>query len=287
MQLEPAVALDGLEPGRDDVPSNLFERRAAAAFAGFVLRRHAIDIVGADGERDLCELRTVERPVHLDRRDVVDNQPRQGDGLHVLEPCRGCGRVDAPRERRERADDGDGALQVGHRLQQRHRIGRRNLLHRQPREREAGDVDLLDRAPRILKPVHRRFGNELEPGRAQFLEQRPERDAFAAGQQLEVGEREGGHGRTRRRSGHFTHALHCRRTAFRHPDDSQLARGWRTDHRRAGLGRRRRYAHERRPGAVALPPEIVGEHPDADDVVRGRETGEFRGGDHECSTLML
>ena len=42
--------------------------RGGALRSRLVLRRHAVHVVGADGQRDLRELRAVERPVHLDRR---------------------------------------------------------------------------------------------------------------------------------------------------------------------------------------------------------------------------
>ena len=47
-------------------------------------RRHVVDVVGADGQRDLRELRAVERPVHLDRRNVRHHVPRDRDRLHVV-----------------------------------------------------------------------------------------------------------------------------------------------------------------------------------------------------------
>ena len=47
-------------------------------------RGHAVDVVGAHRQRDLRELRAVERPVHLNRRDVPGQQPRQRDLLHVV-----------------------------------------------------------------------------------------------------------------------------------------------------------------------------------------------------------
>ena len=125
--VEAAVALDRLLPGREDVAADLLERRAAAALGRLVLRRHGVDVVGADGQRDLRELRAVERPVHLDRRHVVDDQARERDVLHVVVAGGRRGRVDAARQRRERADDGDRALQRGDRLEQRQRIGRRQL----------------------------------------------------------------------------------------------------------------------------------------------------------------
>jgi len=51
----------------------------------------------------------------------------------------------------------------------RHRIRGRHPLQRQPRERQAGDVDLLNRAPGILKAIDRRFGNKLEPRQVNSL----------------------------------------------------------------------------------------------------------------------
>ena len=45
-------------------------------------------------------------------------------------------------------------------------------MDREPREREAGDVHFLDRAARVLQPIDRRLGDQLEARRAQFLEHR-------------------------------------------------------------------------------------------------------------------
>ena len=71
--LEAAVALDRLLAGRADVATDLLERRAAAPSAVSSSARHGVDVVGADGQRDLSELGAVQRPVDLDRRHVVDD----------------------------------------------------------------------------------------------------------------------------------------------------------------------------------------------------------------------
>ena len=58
-------------------------------------------------------------------------------------------------------------------------------------------------------------------------------------------------------------------------------------HRRANHRVHRGDAHERGRRTMPLASQIVGEHADADDVVRAGEAGQFRGGDHEWSTLMV
>ena len=73
----------------------------------FVQRRHAVHIVGADRQRHLRQLRPVERPVHLNRRDVADDQPRQRHALHVVVAGGRHGGIDRPRQRRERPDAAD------------------------------------------------------------------------------------------------------------------------------------------------------------------------------------
>jgi hypothetical protein len=89
---------------------------------------------------------------------------------------------------------------------------------------------------------------------AQLLEQRAERHAFTQGERLEVGKREAGDGRARRRRRDFAHARDRRRAAGRHADDPQLTGGRRPDHRRAGIGDDGGDANKRGPGAVALAP---------------------------------
>ena len=72
------------------------------------------------------------------------------------------------------------ALQLGDRSEQSARISRRQLMDRQARQREAGDVHFLDRAPGILQAIERRLGDELEAGGAQLFEQRAQRDPSRA-----------------------------------------------------------------------------------------------------------
>ena len=182
-------------------------------------RRHAVDVVGADGQRDLRELRAVERPVDLDRRDVVDDQPRQRDALHVVVAGRRHGRIDRARQRRERADDADVVLQLGDLLEQRGSVGRRQLVDREPRQREAGDVDLLDRAARIAAadrtaPRRRARGRPRAAPRAARAASRRSRAASC----FEIGERE------RRRPATPSAAAATSRDARRRPPRGSAAR---------------------------------------------------------------
>ena len=183
--LEPAVALDRLLAGGADVAANLFERRAAPPLGRLVFRRHRVDIVGADGERDLRELGSVQRPVHLNRRHVVHDDPRQRHALHIV--------VAGASARRSSSRRGSGAnarmtatarCSSATAFSSGRRIGRRRLMHGQARERQPGDIHFLDRPPRILQAIERRFGDQLEAGGAQLFEQRSQRDAVARGQRL-------------------------------------------------------------------------------------------------------
>ena len=59
----------GTKPAASMLRRDLLERRAAAAFGRVVRRRDAVEVVGAEGQRDLRQLRTVAPPVHLDRSE--------------------------------------------------------------------------------------------------------------------------------------------------------------------------------------------------------------------------
>ena len=86
-------------------------RASAAAEVAFE-RRHAVHVVGPHGQRDLRQLRTVERPVHLDRLDVVREQPRHRDLPHVVIAGGRLGDGADARQRREGANAADGRLDV-------------------------------------------------------------------------------------------------------------------------------------------------------------------------------
>src|SRR5438128_12199900 len=102
--------------------------------------------------------------------------------FHIVVSGGRYGGIDAPRQRREGADDGPGWLQIGDRSERLQRIGGRRFLDRQARQREPGDVDLLDRPASVVKAIEWRGGDELETCRAQLFEQRTERRAVAGGE---------------------------------------------------------------------------------------------------------
>ena len=116
--------------------------------------------------------------------------------------------------------------------------------------------------------IDRRFGDELEARRAQFLEERAKRDVFPRGQLLEIRERKPGHDGAAGGGRDLSDAFDRRRTTAGNARDPDFAGGRWTRHRCAHIRRHVRDAHERRPGAVAPPAQIVGEHADADDIVR-------------------
>ena len=132
-------------------------------------------------------------------------------------------------------------------LQQRQRVGRRQLVDRQARQRQAGDVHFLDRPPRILQPIERRFGDELEPGGVQLFEQRAQRDLLARRELLRDRR-----ARTPDTGTPFAAATTSRTRASAaarrrgHADDADLAGAGRPRHRRAGVGGDVGDAHERR-----------------------------------------
>ena len=115
-------AFHGLVSRGAVVPPDFLERRAARSERPVVVRRDGVQIVGAHRQRDLCELRSVQRPVDLNRRHGVGDDARERDALEVVVAGRRRRGIDATRERRERADDRDRALELGDRLDERQRI---------------------------------------------------------------------------------------------------------------------------------------------------------------------
>ena len=105
--------------------SHVLDRRPPPAQRLIVHRRDAIEIVGAEGQRHLRELRPVLRPVHLDGLDGRQHQPRQRHRAHVLVARRRHGdrllarqrihRVDRP-ETSARDRGGESASSNGRRL---------------------------------------------------------------------------------------------------------------------------------------------------------------------------
>src|SRR5262249_45591088 len=98
-RLEPAVSLDRLLTSRTDVSSNLLERRAPSSLSRLFFRRNTVDIVGTDGQRYLSQLRAVQRPINLNRCNVVDDQSRQRNPLDVIVARRWHRGIHAARKR--------------------------------------------------------------------------------------------------------------------------------------------------------------------------------------------
>ena len=135
-------------------------------------RRDAIEIVGAEGQRHLRELRSVLRPVHLDVLHRWQHQPRQRHRAHILV---------AGRRHRDRLL----ARQRVHRVDRRETSspGRADASAssngRRPRSGSAatGSAPAVPR-PRqarervfgIVQPIDRRFRDRVETGALQPLE---------------------------------------------------------------------------------------------------------------------
>src|SRR5207247_10305772 len=82
----------------------------------------------------------------------------------------------------------------------------RQAWNRQPRERETGDVDVLNRSARVAQLVERRLRDELESDGAQFFENLAERHSFLPGKLFEIRQREARYRDTLRRRCDFSHA---------------------------------------------------------------------------------
>ena len=74
-------------------------------------------------QRHLRELRAVERPLHLNRRHVVQEEPRQRDAPDVVVSCRRHRGIHLARQRRECPNDRHGVLQRADLFQERRRVG--------------------------------------------------------------------------------------------------------------------------------------------------------------------
>src|SRR5215813_10258118 len=100
--LEPPIPFERFKARGGDVAADLLNRTAASP-ENALERRNAIHIVGAHRQRDLRELRAVERPVHLDRVDVGREQPRHRNHLDIVIARRGMRDGSHARKRCERA----------------------------------------------------------------------------------------------------------------------------------------------------------------------------------------
>ena len=237
--------------------------------------RDAIDVVRPDGQRHLRQFRTVERPVDLDRRNVLHEEPSQRHALDIVVAGGRHGGIHPPRKRGERADHADVLLQHRHVVHQLGNLGGRQLVDGQPGKPQTGNVDFLDRSAAVPQLVERRLRDQLEAGGAKLLQQRAKRDALAARELLEIGERKAGDRHRVRRRDHFLDPRRCRAAVGRHARDPHFAGRRRHDDRRARLRRDLRDAHKRRDRAVPPAARFVGHHPDGHDVVAGREGCEF------------
>ena len=148
-----------------------------------------IHVVGPHRQRDLRELRTVERPVHLDGLDVVREQPRQRDLLHVV--VAGGRRRDRhrARQRREARKPPSGALEVAGARDHGDPLRAPTGLHGQPRDDQpaAGARDSTA-APTSSSTIDRQLGDGLEPRSARARAQNAPRDVPGR-KRLQVGER--------------------------------------------------------------------------------------------------
>ena len=202
-----------------------------------------VDVVGADGQRELRELRTVERPVHLDRVDVVRDAaaPRPPASRRrsrwtaaATDMTRGSGanaRMPPTASCRSRA-----------RSDERHAVGRRRAPHGQPRHREAGAARRA--RPRPRRPSRRSIGaSAIASSPASRSARQASASEAAAGEREQVGQRKAGHRHTARERRRGAHGGNRRVERRRPADDAELAR--RTFRRERRPGRRRRGSRTR------------------------------------------
>ncbi len=69
-------------------------------------------------------------------------------------------------------------------------------MHGQPAEGQPRDVDFLDRATGVVQQIERRVRHQIETGRMQLFENRPQCQVLARRQRLQIGQRKGRHGHT-------------------------------------------------------------------------------------------
>src|SRR4029453_16091698 len=115
--------------------------------------------------------------------------------------------VQAARKGREGANHAHAALQLGDPPEQFWTISRRQLMNCQTAKRETGDVHFLYGATGILQKIEGCFGNELEAGGSQLLENRSQRRPVSSRQLLEIGEREARPGRSMSPRGAISNAI--------------------------------------------------------------------------------
>ena len=111
-QPEAPIPLDRLERRRADVALDLLDRAAPRAEHARIDGGDPVDVVGAHGQRDLRQLRSVDRPVDLNRIDVGHDHARERDLLHVVVAGRRLGDGHGSRQRRERAKPADRRLEI-------------------------------------------------------------------------------------------------------------------------------------------------------------------------------
>src|SRR5688572_21972871 len=93
-----AVAFDRFEPGGPNTSADFFDWRASLPLRLVVFRGNRIDVVGTEGERNLRQLGAIQRPVDLNDIDVVCEEPRYGDALHIFVSGRRLRRVNFSRQ---------------------------------------------------------------------------------------------------------------------------------------------------------------------------------------------
>ena len=127
----------------------------------------------------------------------------------------------------------------------------------------------------ILQPIDRRLGDELEPGGAQLLEQRAQRDLFRGGDMFEIGERKPGDRQPPSGRRDFADALDRRRARRGRAGDPHLAGGSGNVDRRTGLRGDIRDPDKGGARAVTRPPHFVGLDAKRDDVGASGERRQF------------
>ena len=148
-------------------------------------------------------------------------------------------------------------------------------MHRQASERQPGDIHLFHRAPPVLQPIERSLGDHLQAGGVQLFEERSKREALARGKRFEVRERKRGDDPPLRLRHHLPHAVDGRGASRGDTDEPDFARTGGNQYRRTRVDRNVGDADKCRVQRVALAAQVVRQHAEADDVVRGREASEL------------
>ena len=167
--LEPAVPLDRARARPRGCCRGSLRAGCAASQDARIDRRHAVDVVGADGQRDLRELRAIERPVDLDGVDV-----RQRAAAPAPPASRRRSRWSASRPTADRGSGANARKPPTADCTSRARVSeRRRAIAGAGRRRSAAapagraSRAARDRRRRDRQAIDRRFGDRLETGLAQ------------------------------------------------------------------------------------------------------------------------